>query len=128
MGWSTTQRLRNNEFDTDERFVMEQLMGDNFVLHGIASIPDNKDKGVIYAAMSNVDKPEEVFAFIMRYEWNDSDRHNYAFNYWSDECGPGYHKCPGPILDLLSPTENQNALAWRQQCRMNAGQPLLAMI
>lgn len=126
MGWSTTQRLRHNEFDTDERFLMEQVMGANFTLHGIAKVSENRDNGIIYAAMSNNNKPEEVFAFIMRYEWDDSDKYNYAFNYWSDESGTTYCDCPGPILDLLSPTDNKYAVEWRQKCRNNAGQPLLA--
>lgn len=34
-----------------------------------------------------------------------------------EEMGPYYYRCPAKILALLSPTEDQGALRWREMCR-----------
>jgi hypothetical protein len=38
----------------------------------------------------------------------------------TEESGPCYYDCPAGILDLLSPTKNEWALAWRAACRIEA--------
>ena len=35
----------------------------------------------------------------------------------SESSLPCYYDCPKSVLDLLSPTDNEYALAWRQKCR-----------
>ena len=40
--------------------------------------------------------------------------------------GPVEAKCPGRILDMLSPTEDERALAWRDRCR-NYRSPSVAL-
>lgn len=37
-----------------------------------------------------------------------------------ENMGPYYYGCPASILDLLSPTANENALKWRAECRSQA--------
>jgi hypothetical protein len=39
----------------------------------------------------------------------------------SEDMGPFYHSCPARILDKLSDTQNEEALAWRAKCRKAAG-------
>lgn len=34
-----------------------------------------------------------------------------------ETCGPGASQCPASILNLLSPTDDEWALAWRERCR-----------
>ena len=49
--------------------------------------------------------------------------------YVDETMGPAESRCPKSILDLLSPTENQYALDWRERCRkyheLKASQPKL---
>ncbi len=35
----------------------------------------------------------------------------------TETMGPYNYGCPARILDLLSPTDNEYALAWREKCR-----------
>ena len=41
------------------------------------------------------------------------------FNFFEmcEEMGPVVSECPNRILDLLSPTNEESALAWRSRCR-----------
>ena len=57
-----------------------------------------------------------------------SDKPDFDFGYkaMSETCGPYYFDCPKSILELLSPTDNQNALEWRQACRENLAMPKLS--
>lgn len=44
---------------------------------------------------------------------------NFGYKDMSENMGPHQCKCPKSILDLLSPTDNEYALAWRENCRRN---------
>ena len=39
----------------------------------------------------------------------------------TENVGPCESNCPKSILDLLTPTDNEYALKWRERCRVNAG-------
>ena len=45
-----------------------------------------------------------------------SDYYNIAYKDISEDMGPYDSKCPVSIIKALSPTTNENALAWRQRC------------
>lgn len=50
---------------------------------------------------------------------------NFGCKIISEDMGPNESHCPKSILALLSPTENEYALAWRERCMKNAEkQPL----
>lgn len=46
-------------------------------------------------------------------------RHNFGYKDMTESMGPCEAQCPQRILDLLTPTDNANALEWRQRCRAN---------
>ena len=66
--------------------------------------------------------PREVLGLVCLVRHNPRDREGYIFGYKDiDEAmGPCEAGCPPPILDLLTPTENALALAWRETCRAAA--------
>ena len=63
--------------------------------------------------------PGEIFAVICLTKWNPRARDGLTMGYkdMTETMGPYNYDCPARILDLLSPTDNENALAWREKCR-----------
>lgn len=45
------------------------------------------------------------------------DYQNFGYKDIGEDCGPYECFCPNSILDKLSPTENEYALKWREECR-----------
>lgn len=45
-----------------------------------------------------------------------SDGMNFGYKDMDETVHPFYYDCPKRILDLLSPTDNENALEWRRKC------------
>jgi len=74
---------------------------------------------VAYVAVETTEKgsgERKVWAaiFLMRYV---RDEYGWGYKDMSEDCGPVQADCPARILDLLSPTDNENALKWRAACR-----------
>jgi hypothetical protein len=61
----------------------------------------------------------EVWAMICLVKYNPRDLEGMIFGYrdMSEDKGPCEAECPQPILDLLTPTSSEYALAWRARCR-----------
>lgn len=74
-----------------------------------------------YAAVEQVrpDKPLEVFAVVCLVRYNPRDAEGYIFGYkdMTEHMGPCEAECPAAILDLLTPTDAEYAVAWRERCR-----------
>lgn len=64
-------------------------------------------------------RPKAVVGLVCLVRYNPRDREGYIFGYkdMDETMGPVESRCPGAILDLLTPTENEQALAWRARCR-----------
>ena len=59
-----------------------------------------------------------AFVFLLDYRPSDTD-YDIGYKDMDESMGPYQSECPERILNLLTPTENENALAWRQRCREN---------
>ncbi|WP_337847823.1 hypothetical protein [Sphingomonas sp.] len=85
-----------------------------------SSCPGNR---VYYAAAQTLENgvAGAVFAMVCLVRWNPRSRDGHQFGYkdMSENMGPCEADCPAHILDLLTPTESQYALEWRQRCRAN---------
>ncbi|MDP2150262.1 MAG: hypothetical protein Q8K13_11535, partial [Parvibaculum sp.] len=60
----------------------------------------------------------EVWGLVCLVRHNPRDREGLVFGYkdMSESMGPCESDCPARILDLLTATDNTNALAWRERC------------
>lgn len=58
----------------------------------------------------------KVFAVIVLTSVNNKDYHNFAYKDMDETMGPYQYGCPKSILDLLPPTDNEYAIAWRNKC------------
>jgi hypothetical protein len=61
----------------------------------------------------------EIFAIVCKVLWSPNSKtgENFGYKDMEESMGPYEDDCPGSILDLLSPTDNEHARGWRQRCR-----------
>lgn len=80
-----------------------------------------------YAAVKRTEKNGDarVLGVVCLTSTERADGCNFFYKDMSEGMGPTESKCPLSILNLLSPTEDEYALAWRERCRKNAEQPSL---
>ena len=73
-----------------------------------------------YAAIRRTDKEtgeSHVFGCVCLTSVDMKDYFNFSYKDMEESMGPYNYDCPASILDLLSPTDNEYALNWRQKCR-----------
>ena len=80
-----------------------------------------------YAAVEQVTTmtgAREVCAVVclVRYYLRDPEGYVFGYKEMSEHAGPCEATCPAKVLDLLSPTDNANALGWRARCWANIAQ------
>lgn len=107
MGWTYSHREKGM---TTEEYMQREYSS-------IKILESRMKNGVLYAAACNpqVD-PEEVFALVILTDWA-SGYYNFGYKDMDETCGPCEDDCPAKILDMLTPTEHEFALAWRERCR-----------
>jgi hypothetical protein len=59
-----------------------------------------------------------AFVFLLDYRPSDPD-YDMGYKDMDESMGPCESECPERILNLLTPTDYEYALAWRQRCRDN---------
>lgn len=74
----------------------------------------DNEKG--YDRVAIPENEQEVHGVVMLTQVDMSDYYNIAYKDISDDMGPYESKCPVSIIKALSPTTNENALAWRKRC------------
>lgn len=73
-----------------------------------------------YAAVRNQNEASGLditLAVVCLTHTNAKSYHNFGYKDMDETMLPFYYDCPKGILDLLSETEDENALAWRERCR-----------
>lgn len=60
-----------------------------------------------------------AFVFLLDYRPGDAGGYDMGYKDMDESMGPYESECPEKILNLLTPTEHEHALAWRQRCREN---------
>lgn len=78
---------------------------------------------VWYGACRHTDKKTgrvKVFGSVCLTNVDSKSYDNFWIKEMDETMGPFYNDCPVAILDLLTPTENQEALNWRRICRERA--------
>jgi len=81
----------------------------------IDSIIVNRNEA--YLAYEDVDKrtgASHVKGMVVRLKWNKDG--SLMYKEMSEDTHPYFYRCPARILELLTPTDNEDALAWRHRC------------
>lgn len=74
-----------------------------------------------YAAAERYDETgatQEVFAIVCLVRWSPRSKSDEHFGYkdMTEHMGPCEDDCPAGILELLTSTDDPNALDWRRRC------------
>lgn len=110
MGWCALNKPKEM---TVEQFFQASYFGQKSTILKSSLINMRE----FYAAVKTGD---DVWAFVALVNFsgpNKWDRMNFAYKDMDETCGPYYFNCPKKILSLLSPTDNESALKWRETCR-----------
>jgi len=107
MGWSYTHRDKGTS--NVEYFRADWERGGTYQLLDGATVG-----GTFYAAIRGQDG--EVFAAVTLTRWV-RDVFNFGTKDMTEHMGPVEARCPDRILDLLTPTTDETANAWRAKCR-----------
>lgn len=74
----------------------------------------------LYAAVKRTHKESGescVWAAVFILNFRPSDYHNFGYKDMDESMGPYNTNCHERILDLLTPTDNEESNKWREQCR-----------
>jgi len=116
MGWIVQNYREPGTSHAD--FFQREVLGDNYEILDSAFI--GGIGGTFYAAVKIKDGAEagNVFAYVALTKGSSGS--SFGWKSMEEEMGPYSYDCPARILDLLSPTDNENALVWRNKCRERA--------
>lgn len=78
----------------------------------------DENGGYIYEDVTN----EPVWGAVFLTQTDSKDYFNFSYKDMSEDMGPCECNCPLSILKLLSPTDSEWALEWREKCRKRAEQ------
>lgn len=129
MGWTETYyytKLSHKERrqELDKLFTWESESKTYKVLR--SSIVSN----TYYAAVEMIEKESgsrDVWGTVcLMSERKEGYGYWYGYKYMSEDMGPYYYDCPIKILDLLTPTDNEQANEWRKRCYEKAKKPKLS--
>ena len=110
MGWTSLHRPKGI---TDREFFQKNVCGPHLTILESGSVG-----GTFYAAIRS-DQTGEVFAMValqQRKSIARSGGDNYAYKAMIEHEGPFESFCPQRVLDALTPTANEYAIAWRTRC------------
>ncbi len=117
MGWTTTDKpsyvpvkeFFRNKFSHDNDVTCVKIIEDAIV-----------EFNTYYAAYEYTNKHTNqrvVSALIVLIDYHGDDRYNFGYKDMTEDCGPYQAKCPERILNMLTETNNEYALSWREACR-----------
>jgi len=84
-----------------------------------------------YAAIEHLEKSSgerTVHGVVGLTRIDAKDYCNFGCKTMGESMEPFYYDCPKSILDLLTETDNENALNWRAKCRENADKPTIGKL
>ena len=110
MGWTVIDHRPVGE--SHEDFFARQVLGEGHEI--LASAHIGGIGGTFYAAVREK-RSGEVWALIVLTTGRAGS--SFGWKELDEAQGAAAHECPAEVLDLLSPTSDERALAWRAGCR-----------
>jgi len=116
MGWTYYAKPRDVRGELDSQLTWANEHGARRVL----------DSAIVaareyYAAVEHIkpDGTREVWCavFMLQFQPKATDGFTFGYKDMDETAGPRIARCPERILDLLTETQSEYAIAWRQRCR-----------
>lgn len=124
MGWISkkssfyTNGTVDRKAECDDMYTFDIIEDDKIV--GKQTVLKSAQKGSIYYAavrQQRFDKGTNIVgAVIVRTSVNKREYFDFSYKSMTENMAPFYYDCPVGILKLLTPTENEYALQWRENC------------
>lgn len=109
MGWTYT----NRHTSIDEFFDKDwETPNNKYTCIGKGAVVNFRE---YYRAVRN-NETDEVFCFVALIDCKGDREYNFGYKDMQDSMHPYVYNCPERILKLLTPTDNENAMAWRKIC------------
>lgn len=108
MGWTTYHRPKG---ETDREHFQRELLAP----HGDEIVECATVHNVFYAAVRTA-TTGQVWAMVVLMQ-RTRGRANFGCKPMDETVGPIAYDAPATVLDALTPTDNEYAREWRQQCR-----------
>ena len=87
------------------------------VQRAVKYVGKNENGEGIYESLPENERT--IFGVVFLTSTNAKDWFNFSYKDIDETMGPAESNCPKGILDLLSPTESEYAIAWRKRCYDN---------
>lgn len=122
MGWTSYHANYYKGSKVDRKMEMDTMFNWEDDARKVEVLKSSMVGATYYAAVKSYNKTngyEHVGAVICLTSTDMKDYFNFSYKDMDETCGPYKCDCPKGILDLLTPTDNENANEWRKQCYEN---------
>lgn len=123
MGWDYTHATHYTAKGTiDRKAEVDEHFNWNSPKTEVAIVKSCMVGSTYYAALRVTDKGTgnvETVAEVVLTHADSRAYFNFGMKAISEDMGPAEDRCPAAILKLLSPTDNEYAIDWRERCRKN---------
>lgn len=110
MGW---YGINKNSYETPKEAIFREFNNPKYKIIDMAQ----KQFNTMYIAYQEVETGTvRASVVLLRYDRKDRE---LMYKEMGEESEPFYYDCPERILKLLTPTTNEHALKWREQCWKN---------
>ena len=114
MGWTSYHATHYKNGKIDRKAECDDMW--NYDNNGKFTVLKSSMKGSTYYGAIKQNNTGEVFAVIFLTSTDMRDYFNFYYKDMDETMGPYQCDCPKGILDLLTPTDNEMANAWRKSC------------
>lgn len=114
MGWTSYHANFYKNGKVDRKAEIDTMWNDD-TSHKFTVLKSSMKGSVYYGAIKQKNTGE-VFAVVFLTSTDMKDYFNFSYKDMDETCGPYQCDCPKGILDLLTPTDNEMANAWRETC------------
>lgn len=123
MGWDYTHATHYTAKGTiDRKAEIDEHFNWNSPKTEVEIVKSYMVGSTYYAALRVTNKETgniEITAEVVLTRTDSREYFNFGMKSISEDMGPAEDRCPASILKLLSPTDNEYAIDWRERCRKN---------
>lgn len=118
MGWVSYMANHYKNGKVDRKSEMDEIYTWSSGEHKCEVLKSRMVGAIYYAAVKVTDKGDTDIVGVVSItstKWDDGM--NFGYKGMDETMHPFYYDCPATILNLLTPTDNENANKWREICR-----------
>lgn len=118
MGWTSINATNYKNGKIDVKKELDSILyGNNSNGTAFNCLKSSLVGNIYYSACERIrDNDRVVFGLVVKTSCNMKDYYNFSYKEMDETEIPYYYDCPKNILDMLTPTKNENALEWRKCC------------